>query len=88
MEIKGEKGKNGLGKGMHGANAEDVIIKVPMGTIITDVDTDLVIADLTNKADEVIVANGGRGGRGNMAFATASLKLRATNCAFSISRST
>ena len=69
-QIKGKKGNNGLGKGMHGAKAEDVIINVPLGTIITDLDTNLIIADLTKKDDEVIVAHGGRGGRGNMAFAT------------------
>ena len=68
--IKGNKGENGLGKGMHGSNAKDVVIYVPEGTIITDVDTNLVIADLTKKDDEVIAAYGGRGGRGNIAFVT------------------
>ncbi|MDD2434988.1 MAG: GTPase ObgE [Bacilli bacterium] len=70
--IKGHKGTNGGGKGMHGEGAEDVFIKVPAGTVITDVETNLVIADLVNKNDEVIVAYGGRGGRGNIAFATRS----------------
>jgi len=69
-QIKGKKGDNGLGKGMHGAKAEDIIIRVPQGTVITDMDTGLIVADLINKGDEVIVAQGGRGGRGNMAFAT------------------
>ena len=69
-QIKGDKGENGLGKGMHGANASDVVIRVPLGTVVTDVDTGLVIADLTKKDDKVVVAKGGRGGRGNMAFAT------------------
>lgn len=69
-QIKGDKGENGLGKGMHGANAEDIIIRVPQGTVISDVDTGLIIADLTKKDDKVVVAKGGRGGRGNMAFAT------------------
>ena len=68
--IQGDKGANGLGKGMHGKNAEDVIIRVPEGTVITDLDTGFIIADLTGKDEEVIVATGGRGGRGNMAFAT------------------
>ena len=68
--IKGEKGANGLGKGMHGKNAENVVIRVPEGTIITDIDTGFILADLTGKDDEVTVASGGRGGRGNMAFAT------------------
>ena len=68
--IKGEKGDHGKGSNKYGANAEDVIIKVPMGTTITDLDTNLVIADLVHEDDEVIVAKGGRGGKGNKAFAT------------------
>ena len=71
-QIKGEKGANGEGKAKQGKNAEDVIIRVPLGTVITDCDTGLIIADLTKKDEEVIVAKGGRGGRGNMAFATRS----------------
>ena len=71
-QIKGKKGNNGLGKGMNGAKADDIIINVPLGTVITDLDTGLIIADLTKKDDEVVVANGGRGGRGNIAFATKS----------------
>lgn len=68
--IKGDKGSNGEGKAKHGAGAKDVIVKVPLGTVITDTETGLIIADLTKKEDRVIVAAGGRGGRGNMAFAT------------------
>lgn len=68
--IKGKKGENGLGKGKHGKNAEDVVVRVPLGTVITDMETGLVVADLTKKEDEAVVAYGGRGGRGNMAFAT------------------
>lgn len=67
---KAPSGCHGQGKGMHGANAKDLIIKVPLGTVITDLETNLVIADLINKDDEVVVVKGGRGGRGNMAFAT------------------
>ena len=70
--IKGEKGKNGEGKGKTGANAEDIIIKVPIGTVVTDMETNLIIADLTKNNEEAIVASGGRGGRGNIAFATKS----------------
>ena len=70
--IKGNKGENGLGKGMHGKNAEDIIIPVPLGTVVTDYDTNLVIADLTKNGEEYVIAKGGRGGRGNMAFATQS----------------
>lgn len=68
--IKGDKGVNGKGSNRNGANAEDVIIKVPAGTTVIDMDTNLVIADLVKDDDEVIVAHGGRGGRGNKAFAT------------------
>ena len=70
--IKAPKGANGSGKNKNGKGAEDVIIKVPMGTTVKDLDTGLIIADLTKKDDSVIVALGGRGGRGNTAFATAS----------------
>ncbi len=70
--IKGDKGANGEGKAKQGASAKDVIIKVPLGTVVTDTETNLIIADLTKKEDRVVVAYGGRGGRGNMAFATRS----------------
>lgn len=70
--IKGYKGENGMGKGMHGKNAEDIVISVPQGTVVTDYDTNLVIADLTKNDEEYVIAKGGRGGRGNMAFATQS----------------
>ena len=70
--VKGKKGENGSGKNQNGSNAEDVIVRVPQGTVITDNDTGLVLADLKNKNDEVIVAYGGRGGRGNTAFKTQS----------------
>ncbi len=70
--IKGHHGENGLGKGMHGKNAENIIIPVPQGTVVTDYDTNLVIADLTQPEEEFVIAKGGRGGRGNMAFATQS----------------
>ena len=68
--IRGNHGENGLGKGMNGKSAEDVVVRVPAGTVITDENTGLVIADLTKPEEEVIVAAGGRGGRGNIAFAT------------------
>lgn len=68
--IKGKKGENGKGKNQNGAASPDVIIKVPQGTVVTDNDTGLILADLKDKDDEVIVAYGGRGGRGNTAFKT------------------
>ena len=68
--MKADKGENGKGKNMRGKNAPDVIIKVPAGTTIYDEDTGLVLADLTKNRESVVVAHGGRGGRGNTAFAT------------------
>ena len=68
--IKASKGENGKGKNMTGKNALDIIIKVPLGTTIYDDDTNLIIADLTVDKEKVIVASGGRGGKGNKAFAT------------------
>lgn len=70
--IKGTKGQNGEGKGKHGGSAEDIVIKVPPGTVVTDLETGYVIADLTTKKERAIIAKGGRGGRGNIAFATRS----------------
>ena len=68
--IKGEKGVNGKGSNRHGAKAEDVIVKVPEGTTLIDEETGLVICDLINDGDSFVVCHGGRGGRGNKAFAT------------------
>lgn len=68
--IKGKKGENGQGKNQNGKGSEDVIIKVPQGTVITDLDSGLIVADLKGENDEVVVAKGGRGGRGNTAFKT------------------
>ena len=68
--VKGDKGGNGKGQDRHGADANDVVIKIPCGTTITDVETGDVIADLVHKDEEFIVAHGGRGGLGNHAFAT------------------
>lgn len=69
---KAKQGNHGEGKACNGKNAEDLIIKVPVGTVITDVDTNLIIGDLIKNGDRVIAAYGGRGGRGNIAFATKS----------------
>lgn len=68
--IKGKKGENGRGKNQHGKGAEALIVKVPLGTVVTDLETGLVIADLNKKDQEEIIAKGGRGGRGNTAFKT------------------
>ena len=70
--VKGTPGSNGQGKNKNGKNAEDIIIKVPIGTTIKDAETGVVIADLIKNNQEVIVAYGGRGGRGNVSLATKS----------------
>ncbi|MBM6764927.1 GTPase ObgE [Faecalicoccus pleomorphus] len=61
----GEKGKN---KKMHGANGEDKIVKVPLGTIVKREDTGQIIADLTESHQQQVIAKGGKGGRGNYHF--------------------
>ena len=65
-------GENGMSKGMHGRKSKDLYLKVPPGTVIRDTDTGEVLADLVEHEQEVIVARGGRGGRGNCCFATPS----------------
>lgn len=72
--FKGERGQHGQGKNMHGAGGQDIIIRVPAGTVIKDDASEEVIADLTNHGQTVVVARGGRGGRGNARFATAANK--------------
>lgn len=69
-KIKGDAGLNGEGKNKNGKYAENKIIKVPLGTTIKDYDTGNIIADLTTHNEEVIVAYGGKGGRGNVTLAT------------------
>ena len=66
--IKAQVGENGKTKKMHGARAADVIIKVPVGTLVKRIDTDVIVADLTTVGQEAIIAKGGRGGRGNYHF--------------------
>ncbi|MCI2947713.1 GTPase ObgE [Staphylococcus caledonicus] len=68
--FKAKKGENGQSSNMHGKNAEDLVLKVPPGTIIKSVDTEEVLADLVEDGQRAIVAQGGRGGRGNSRFAT------------------
>lgn len=55
---------------MYGKSAEDTYIRVPLGTVLYDDDTNRVIGDITRNKEEVVVCKGGRGGRGNMAFAS------------------
>lgn len=68
--LKADKGENGRGKNQNGKNATDLIVKVPLGTVVSDKDTGFILGDLCKKDSKVIVAKGGRGGRGNTAFKT------------------
>ena len=70
--IKGNKGQNGMGQNKNGKSADDIIIKVPCGTVVTDMDTNIPVCDLKEDKERFIVAKGGRGGRGNTAFKTQS----------------
>lgn len=69
--FKAENGENGRPKSQHGRGGKDLYIKVPLGTVVRDPEYDKVIADLTEPEQKVLVAKGGRGGRGNCRFATA-----------------
>ncbi|MGI6226884.1 MAG: GTPase ObgE [Peptococcales bacterium] len=69
---KGDRGQHGQGKTQHGKNASDTILKVPVGTVVKDSEDQRVIADLTKPGQQVVVAHGGRGGRGNARFVSSS----------------
>ena len=58
--FKAMRGAHGQGKNMHGAGGEDLMVKVPVGTIIRDDESGAVIADLTKNGQEIVVARGGR----------------------------
>jgi GTP-binding protein len=68
--FKAQNGQHGRGKNQHGASGEDVRIPVPPGTIVYDADSNDLLGDLTEPGQELVVAQGGRGGRGNARFAT------------------
>src|SRR5512138_1459845 len=71
---KAERGKNGMGKDKHGAGGEDLVIQVPLGTIVKDVETGEIIADLAEPDQRIVLLKGGRGGQGNARFATSTNK--------------
>lgn len=68
--LHAENGKHGSGKNKHGADGQDLIIKVPPGTLLYDLDLDLLLKDLNEIGLKVCVCRGGKGGKGNKAFAT------------------
>ena len=67
-----EDGEHGRGKKQHGANGQDLVIPVPCGTVVWDSKTGFLLGDLTRPGERLLVARGGRGGRGNASFAKAS----------------
>lgn len=65
-----EAGVAGSGSKCYGKNGEDLYIKVPMGTVIRDTETNKIMADLSHAGDKVVIAKGGTGGKGNVKFCT------------------
>ncbi len=69
-KFKAKAGEKGMTKGMHGRGSQDLIVPVPPGTTVKDATSGKVITDLVENGQEFVVAHGGRGGRGNIRFAT------------------
>ncbi len=67
-QFRAQRGQNGMGSQMYGKGGEDLVVTVPVGTVVTNVDTDEVIGDLTRHGERLLVARGGKGGLGNMHF--------------------
>ena len=67
-QFKAQRGENGMGSQMYGKGGNDLVVTVPVGTVVTNVDTDEVIGDLTRHGERLLVARGGKGGLGNMHF--------------------
>ena len=67
-QFRAQRGENGMGRQMYGKAGQDLVIAVPVGTVITNVETDEVIGDLTRHGERLLVARGGKGGLGNMHF--------------------
>jgi GTPase len=66
--FRAQRGENGMGRQMYGKGGEDLTVVVPVGTVITNVETDEAIGDLTRHGQRLLVAKGGKGGLGNMHF--------------------
>jgi GTP-binding protein len=69
-QIEAENGRPGEGQQRHGRNGEDILVELPAGTLVSDAETGEIIHDFVNVGDELVIAQGGRGGRGNKRFAT------------------
>ena len=70
QKLRAGRGEHGRGKDQHGARGADLVLRVPPGTLVYDVETDELVADLATPGERAVVGHGGRGGRGNMNFAT------------------
>ncbi|MBK4806700.1 GTPase CgtA [Enterococcus faecium] len=68
--FKAQPGENGMSKGMHGRGSKDTYVKVPQGTTVRDAETGALLGDLIENGQTLVVAKGGRGGRGNIRFAS------------------
>ncbi len=66
--LRAERGEHGRGKDQHGKNGCDLIVRVPLGTLVRDAESGVLLADLNVRGEEVIVARGGKGGKGNAFF--------------------
>lgn len=66
--FRAQRGQDGMGRQMYGKGGDDAVITVPVGTVVTNVETDEVIGDMTRHGDRLLVAKGGKGGLGNMHF--------------------
>jgi len=69
--FKAARGENGMSKGKHGKNAEPLVVFVPPGSVVYDDETGETIADLVTNGQQAVIVKGGRGGRGNIRFASA-----------------
>jgi GTPase len=70
QHCRAERGQHGQGKNRTGRDGEDLVLRVPVGTLVRDAETGELLGELTEPGQELVVARGGRGGRGNAAFAT------------------
>ena len=68
--VKAARGEHGRGKDQHGKNAKSFILSVPAGTIARDMESGEILADLRAAGQQIVIAHGGKGGRGNASFAT------------------
>lgn len=68
--FRAQRGQHGMGSTKHGKGGRDIVIRVPVGTLVYDADTEELLGDLDQPGERIVVAQGGRGGRGNARFAT------------------